>query len=60
MKEALCTAPVLSYPRPEEKYIIIITRINDIIYWSQRHSRTKMTVAHLYRLVQYLGATWDD
>jgi hypothetical protein len=58
MKEALYTAPVLHYLRPGEKYIIIIiitTQINGVIYWIQWHSRAKMMVAHLDRLVQYPG-----
>jgi len=61
MKGALYTAPVPRYPRPGEKYIIIITttQINDIIYWIQQHPKAKMMVAHLDRLMQYLGATWD-
>jgi len=60
MKDALYSAPVLRYPRPGEKYIIIITtQINDIIYWIQWHPRAKMMVAHLDRLVQYLGAIRD-
>jgi hypothetical protein len=35
----------------------IITRINDVIYRIQRHSRTKMMVVHLDRLAPNLGAT---
>jgi hypothetical protein len=56
----MCTVPVLGYPQPEEKYSIIITQINDVIYWIQRHPRAKMMVAHLDGLVQYLGATRDE
>jgi len=38
----------------------IITRINDVVYWIQRHSRVKMMVVHLDRLALYLGATQDE
>ena len=39
---------------------LIITRINDVIYRIQRHSRTKMMVVNLHRLAPYLGATWVE
>jgi len=39
---------------------LIITWINDVIYWIQCHSRAKMMVIHLDRLVPYLGATWVE
>ena len=38
----------------------IITRINDVIYWIQRHPRAKMMVVHLDRLAPYLGTTRNE
>jgi hypothetical protein len=36
----------------------ILTRINEVIYQTQGHSRAKIMVVHLDRLALYLGATW--
>jgi hypothetical protein len=38
----------------------VITRINDVVYWMQRHPRAKTTAVHLDILEPYLGATQDE
>jgi hypothetical protein len=35
----------------------VVTRINDLIYWIQRHPRARTLVVHLDRLAPCLGAT---
>jgi hypothetical protein len=37
-----------------------MSRINDMVYRIQRHSRERMMVVHRDRLAPYLGATWDE
>ncbi|KDR23993.1 hypothetical protein L798_07932, partial [Zootermopsis nevadensis] len=38
----------------------VVTRINDVVYRIQRHTRARMMVVHLDRLAPYSGAARDE
>jgi hypothetical protein len=45
--------------RDQGHYMLVIL-INNVVYRIQCHSRVKMMMVHLGRLVPYLGATQDE